>query len=252
MVERSVASVEEGISLGEGEKPEAGNAENDMILGKFKTHEDLEKAYKELESKLGRQARPEPEDDWKPEPVPEQPEQQATEEQIKGMLPGFDDNTIEEMSNYAWENGSLSDEHYEALERSGYSREIVDQFMQGQFAAANAAQMQIINAGGGEERVNQMFAWAENNLDQATIDSYNERFARGGSDAIMAMENLKAKFDSDGNASLVRGANVPANDGPAAFRSVDQVRQAMSDPRYETDPAYRQEVAERLARSNVL
>ena len=41
MVERSVASVEEGISLGEGEKPEAGNAENDMILGKFKSHEDL-------------------------------------------------------------------------------------------------------------------------------------------------------------------------------------------------------------------
>ena len=37
-----------------------------------------------------------------------------------------------------------------------------------------------------------------------------------------------------------------------AFRSIAQVTQAMNDPRYEKDPAYRKDVTDRLAKSTIL
>ena len=265
MVDRVEASVEEGLKDPTIAPEETGNAENEMILGKFKSYEDLEKAYKNLESKLGERSQNAPEE---PNPLPPQPraedewqqdleagDDQPPPEEIKAALPGFTNDQIEDLSRYAWENKSLSDEHYESLERAGYSREIVDQYMQGQFAMAEAAQSQLINAGGGQERVQAMFEWAAQNLDQGTVDAYNTKFDQGGSDAIMAMEHLAAKYDASGEGATknrVVGANAGYNDGPEPYRSVAQVTEAMSDPRYHTDPAYRAEVAERLKRSSVL
>jgi len=208
MVDRVEASVEEGIK-DPTMPPEGGNAENEMILGKFKSYEDLEKAYKNLESKLGERAAPED-----PTPLPPQPRaedewqqdengnedynQPNTDAEIKAALPGFTNDQVEEISRYAWENRELTDDHYESLERAGYSREIVDNYMAGQFAMAEAAQSQLINAGGGEERVQAMFDWAATNLDQGTVDAYNAKFEQGGPDAIMAMEALAAKYDASG------------------------------------------------------
>ena len=37
-----------------------------------------------------------------------------------------------------------------------------------------------------------------------------------------------------------------------AFTSVSQVTDAMNDPRYEKDPAYRKEVADKIGRSTVI
>ncbi len=126
--------------------------------------------------------------------------------------------------------------------------------MAGQFAQAEASQAQLLNAGGGQEKVQAMFEWAEQALTQDQIDQYNERFDRGGPDAIMAMEHLAAKFDSSGGGyeARVQGANAPLNATAEPFRSVEQVKEAMSDPRYNTDPAFREEVYRRLEHSNVL
>ena len=43
--------------------------------------------------------------------------------------------------------------------------------------------------------------------------------------------------------------DLPSTD---AFESVSQVTDAMNDPRYETDPAYRKKVTDKLARSTVI
>lgn len=265
-VERVEVPVEEGLSEG---TPKADNTEtNDLILGKFKSYEDLEKSYKELESKLGKEKaaekilneveKPEPEDEWKAEgeeaEEPKEGDKPQTEADLQEFLPGFSEEKISEIYQYAWENGQLTDEHYSELEKAGYNRQVVDQFMQGQFAMAEAQNAQLLNAGGGQERVQAMFEWAEGNLSQEQIDAYNSKFDQGGADAIMAMEHLAAKFDADGGAAahLVRGANAPTYDTADAFRSVAQVTEAIQDPRYHTDPAYRAEVERRLAKSNVL
>lgn len=258
MVDRVEVPAEETLVTNDGYNPNADNAGNDLILGKFKSYDDLEKSYKELESRLGKQGqnddlppeKPEPSDDWQQEDAPEQ----GTTEQISEALPGFSQDSIEEMSQHAWENGSLTDDHYADLEKAGYSRDIVDAFIDGQFAAAQATQSQLVNAGGGADKVEAMFEWAQGNLEQSAIDAYNERFDRGGPDAIMAMEHLAAKYDASGEArgSRMSGANAPVNAGPEPYRSVAQVTADMQDPRYHTDPSFRDEVARRLARSNVL
>lgn len=262
MVDRVQVPAEDNIKTNDGTQADntEGTSKDELILGKFKSYEDLEKSYKELEAKLGNrgkaeepadeipQAKPKVDDEWQKEEKP------ATMEEVKSLLPGFTEDKISEMSQYAWEHGSLTEDHYAELEKAGYSKDIVDQFMAGQFAVAQAQQAQLINAGGGAEQVEAMFAWAAQNLPQDQIDRYNERFDRGGPDAIMAMEHLVAKYQSSGEAGgrRVAGANAPLGDGVEPFRSVAQVTQAMSDPRYQTDPAYRDEVARRLAKSNVL
>ena len=43
----------------------------------------------------------------------------------------------------------------------------------------------------------------------------------------------------------------PAKTSGDSFRSQAEVVQAMSDPRYDKDPAYRQDILEKLERSDV-
>lgn len=258
MVDRVDVPVEDGLQ-DPTNNTSPDNTDGDLILGKFKSYEDLEKSYQALEKKLGQpkaeapkadeeglpETKPEADDDWYPE---------GDTPDVNTILPGFSEEKVNEISQYAWENRELTEDHYSELEKAGYSRDIVDQFMAGQFAQQDAQVSQLINAGGGEEKVSQMFEWAEANLSSDQVDAYNERFDRGGADAIMAMEHLAGKYQESGmgSESLVRGANAPLNQGAAPYTSVDQVRQDMSDPRYHNDPAFRDEVARRLAVSNVL
>lgn len=268
MTERVTVPAEDGIT-----NTPADNAKTDSqdrpewLPEKFKTPEDMAKSYRELERKLsGGGSKPtadEAFDDPKGGPgdkhqqdapnADDKEVESVSHEQAKQLLPGFSSDEINEISNYAWENRSLSEEHYAKLEKAGYSKEIVDQFMSGQFAVAEGAQQALLNAGGGAENVEAMFSWAAENLDQKTIDTYNSKFDAGGADALMAMENLKAKFEASGYAPTgqnVSGANAPFGSGDV-FRSVAQVTEAMQDPRYKTDPAYRKDVEQKLARSKV-
>ena len=239
----------------------------------FNDGEDLWKSYQELRKdhtkkaqELAELKKAKPTDEWKQGDTPgeEPPETPAPEEKAKGekpatveeaekFLPGFQKDEIQAMSDYAWENGSLTDEHYAKLAEAGYGRDVVDQFMAGQFAMVEGQRSALINAGGGEERVNHMFQWAAQSLSPAEIDAYNAKLDGGGPDALIAMETLVAKYEKSGVAiggSMVRGENTPAGDS-SVFRSTAQVVEAMNDPRYKSDPAYRSEVQRKLGRSKV-
>lgn len=229
----------------------------DWLADKFESPEAMAKAYYELEKKLGSREAP-PEEltrtETPNERVQEQPDRPQQEEGQHALLPGLDNSTVESISDYAWEHQSLTDEHYQTLEKAGYSRDMVDQFMQGQFAIAADVQGQLIEAGGGEAQVESMFNWARNNMNEQQIAAYDEMFDRGGPDAIMAMENLRAKYESAGGNSAwggVQGANAPSSD-QSYFESSADVIEAMSDPRYQTNPTYRAEVMRKLQRSNAL
>lgn len=285
MVDRVNAPAEEGLS-----NTPADNAKTDMerpgwLPENFKDTEDLWKSYQELRKdhtkksqELASIKKAAPGDDWKvggeppkedpkeepksegdekkPEDAPKEGEEKkepATLDDAKTLLPGFTESEIQEISNYAWEHGQLTEEHYEKLQKQGYSKTVVDQFMAGQFAVREAQTQALINAGGGQERVNHMFAWARDNLSSQEIDAYQSKLDQGGAEAILAMESLSAKYGASGEA--IGGRSVsgePANSGDTSvFRSTAQVQEAMSDPRYKKDPAYRRSVEEKIARSNV-
>lgn len=272
MVDRVQVPVEEGIS----NTPTSDNTENKetgKILGKFETQADLEKAYQELESKFTkeRQSETKPSESKptatgkpdaktemfdKPE-VEDKSDKPATLEDVKSILPGFDENQIMEFSNTAWENGALTDDQYATLEKQGYSREIVDQYIQGQFALVEQQKDSLINAGGGEQAVEAMFDWAAKNLPEAEVERYNSKFAEGGADALMAMEHLKSRFSESGEGfgfhggGRVHGANTPGED-TSVYTSTAQVTKDMNSQEYKTDPAFRAKVAAKIGRSKVL
>jgi len=244
----------------------------------FKDGEDLWKSYQELRKdhtkkaqELSELKKAKPETEWQKGDAPEdnadeaQPKKAAKDDvpeddkpadmdQARQLLPGFSDDEITEISNYAWENGNLSEEHYAKLEKAGYSRAVVDQFMAGQFAVVEGQRAALINAAGGEKRASHMFQWASENLSEAQIDAYNAKLEAGGPDAMLAMESLVQRYEQSGMSmgpSMVSGGNASGAD-TSTFRSTAQVVEAINDPRYKTDPAYRAEVQQKIGRSKVL
>ena len=89
-------------------------------------------------------------------------------------------------------------------------------------------------------------------MEKSQVNAFDEVVNTGSIEAIkLAVAGLKAQYD---NANGVEGRMVtgkaPVNSGDI-FRSQAELVAAMNDPRYDRDPAYRQDVVEKLDRSNL-
>ena len=75
----------------------------------------------------------------------------------------------------------------------------------------------------------------------------------GSVEAIkIAVAGLKTQYDAaNGVEGNVYTGKAPKTGGDV-FRSQQELVRAMSDPRYDNDPAYRQDIIEKLDRSNNL
>ena len=111
---------------------------------------------------------------------------------------------------------------------------------------------QLKDVAGGAEKYTEMIDWAESNLQKEEIDMYDSVMENGTAEAcFFAIQALKYRFD---DASGVEGkmltGKAPSSAGNT-YQSQAQVVEAMSDPKYDNDPAYRQEVMKKLERSNI-
>ena len=105
---------------------------------------------------------------------------------------------------------------------------------------------------GGEKQYNTMLQWASSNFDEAEISRYDKVMESGDPDAAyFAVQALAAKYNDGVGVEGKMLTGKPAKSGGDEFRSQAEVVRAMSDPRYEKDPAYRQDVYDKLERSNV-
>jgi hypothetical protein len=105
---------------------------------------------------------------------------------------------------------------------------------------------------GGEKAYQSMINWAGQNLSQEEIQMYDAVMGRGDPNAIFfAVQALSNKYtDAVGNdGQLLTGRSTA--EATNVFRSQAELVQAMSDPRYDSDPAYRQDVMRRLDNSNL-
>ena len=105
---------------------------------------------------------------------------------------------------------------------------------------------------GGEAKYNQMLSWAAENLEQSKLDAFNEIVRNSSIDAIkMSVSGLKAEYEAsegyEGKMHVGKGPKASSD----VFRSQAELVAAMNDPRYEKDPAYQQDVYNKLERSNV-
>ena len=105
---------------------------------------------------------------------------------------------------------------------------------------------------GGEKAYQSMITWAGQNLSQAEIEMYDSVMGKGDPNAIFfAVQALSAKYgDATGSeGQMLSGKAAKAEN--AGFESQAQLVEAMSDPRYDRDPAYRRSVLDKLANSDV-
>ena len=240
-------SEEEQDSLKVGEA--LAEEQSKKLAGKFEDAEALEKAYIELQSKLG-----EP----KTEEAPVKEEKTEAKEEVK--------ETKEEEPDY-----EFLDKLWEESKNEKYSDDLLDKL--NDMKPSDVAQLylnyrsgvdsepqelsqeqatDLQKSVGGEKQYNTMLKWASSNFDEAEISRYDKVMESGDPDAAyFAVQALAAKYNDGvgGEGKMLTGK--PAKSQGDEYRSQAEVVRAMSDPRYERDPAYRQDVYDKLERSNL-
>ena len=105
---------------------------------------------------------------------------------------------------------------------------------------------------GGEQQYADMLSWASQNMTEQEIDMYDAVMDNGDVNAMSFA--VQALFNRYQDANGIEGellTGKPASTQKDVFRSQAEVVRAMADPRYDTDPAYRQDVYAKLERSNL-
>ena len=245
-----VLTDEEQDSLEVGEELEAQHEQ--LLAGKYKNAEDLESAYLELQKKLGSDDE-ESEEDY-------EGEGEGDYEEVPDASPAV--SLIEEASaEYYANDGELTPETIEKF--SGMSsQDLVNAYIEIQrnnpqaqtesVELSDASVNAIQNAAGGEQAYEQLTSWAADNLPDQEIDAFDNLIDTGNVEAIkMGLTALQSKYnEANGYEGRMLQGKRPSSSGEV-FRSQAELVEAMGDPRYENDPAYRQDVINKLDNSDL-
>ena len=264
-----VADSVEGISLSPEEQDSLQVGEQiqeqteQLYAGKYKSAEELEKAYGELQKKLGDQGSNdsgetgEPEDSAQveSEETPEETEETAQSSPAVELITS----ASEEFDN----KGTLTAETLDKFS-SMSSQDLVKAYMELQASAPADSTPQVAdisdsqinevkNFAGGEDSYNQMVGWASDNLDSQSIEAFDSIVNTGSVDAIkLAVSGLRSQYEAaNGYEGTMVTGKAPTNTKDV-YRSQAELVAAMSDRRYDNDPAYRQDVIAKLERSEEL
>ena len=240
-----------------------------MLAGKYKSAEDLETAYLELQKKLG-QSESTTEDAAEPESdyqfyTDDGSVNYETANEVYGEQLGntFKENGIDpfEMNEYFEKNnGTLSEEMYGKLGKAGLNKELVDSYLSGlrgqlgyqdaEPVLSDAEVNEIKNIANGEEGYKALMEWAGQNLDKTAQEEYDAVLKTANKSAIkFAVTALMGKYeDSQGRDSKIITGKESATE---TYRSMAEVVRDMNKPEYQNDEAYRDDVLRKLSASNL-
>lgn len=243
--------------VAKGEQLEANNNPDtperpDWLPEKFQSVEQMAEAYSNLEKKLGSQSNKtdEPEQEQE-EAVTQQEELPSNNEVVQAVNEaGLNFDSLQDEYN---ELGGLSQETMLELEKAGFPQDLVNSWVQGQESLASSYQTSVYDLVGGEESYGSMLEWASENLSEGEVQAYDKAIDSGDLDLVrLAVAGLQNKYQSveGSDPSLVEGQSSNNSTG-GTYGSWAEVTTAMRDSRYESDPAYRQQVQSRLGRSQL-
>ena len=236
-------STEEQEALKVGEQ--LAEQQEQLLAGKFKDAEELEKGYIELQKKLG-----------------------SSEEETEKETPETKDEKVEEPEKVdtafldkLWEeaNDKFTDETIQKLQGMK-SQDLAQMYLEyrsanqpeakPEFTEENVSDLKSI--AGGDEQYTSMMGWAKENLQAREVEMYDEVMEKGDPlAAFFAVQALAYRYnDAKGVDGQMLQGKAPLEKGDT-FRSQAEVVRAMDDPRYEKDPAYRQDIYDKLERSNL-
>ena len=208
------------------------------ILGRFESPQQMLNAFATGEAAPAVEAEPQ---------TAQIPTAPALSGDLKIEAPVAQDPVMSEgslMDLYAESQGDgISDDRFAQLESRGIDRATVELAIDGINARRELARGQVFEAVGGQEVVDQAFAWAQSNMTEAQVNSINADLATASVDTQAAI--IRGLVQQSGATSYAAGSGSQ-NPGTVPFASKAQFQEAIADPRYKTDPAYREEVARRL------
>ena len=211
------------------EQPVEETEEAPLLAGKYRDAAELEKAYIELQKRLG---------------SPKESEAQAVE--------AVGQEAFDAMQQEFVQRGELSEATYKSLESKGIPKAMVDSYIEGRKAVAEMQTQAIYAEVGGQGEYGALIEWAAQNLEPDEIEIFNSEVQSGNvTRAKVAVRNLNVRREVAGRTTRrVEGKTSVASG--EVFRSMAEVVQAMKDPRYGKDPAYRADIEQRIARSGPL
>ena len=263
------------------------NEQESLLAGKYKNAEELEKAYVELQKKLGdnsdagvQESEETTEEEVAAEETTEETEaskaynedgsvnySQATEtygSEISSVMEkaGLDPWAISKQFHES--QGEYTPEMVKQLTDAGFSEQAVKSYFAGRAAEAGYTSTDSVQdiseteiadvqtAVGGKDTYTNMMNWAAQNLTESAITAFDATMSSGTIDQIrLAVSGLQAQFENaTGYDGQMLTGKAPKSSGDV-FRSQAELVQAMSDQRYDNDPAYRQDVIAKLDRSDL-
>ena len=221
-------------------------AQDNLLAGKYKNAQELEQGYIELQKKLG-------------EGEAEEPVAEAEEEEYEGEEGEEDGSILDELWEYEINNEEFHEDAVAELQQMDpvdlanlhieYRKQVEEEGV-GAKDFTEAELTELKGVVGGDENYQNMLQWAGANLNQQEIDMFDAVMQRGDAlGAFFAIRSLAYRYnDAAGYEGKMLTGNAPKTSG-SQYRSQQEVIQAMSDPRYESDPAYRKDVMDKLTRS---
>ena len=243
----STPEEQEAIAIGE----QAEADQQQMLAGKFKDAEALEQAYIELQKKLGTN-----EADTDAEEAGSEEASEELQEEEEEVNPVYD--LLNQASEEFYANGGeISEEVLSQLEGLD-SSELIAAYIGMQGEATETADFNdqevaaIHQIAGGEEAYGNLTNWADQNMPREYVEAFNDLVESGNLQMVqLAVAGLQSEFVANNGYEGEMLTGRAAQPQVDAFRSQAEVVAAMHDPRYDNDPAYRQDVFQKLERSNL-
>ena len=226
-----------------------------LLAGKYRDAQELEKAYIELQGKLGEKSEPET-----PEESSDEPEAEAKDETKDEPI---DTSVLDDLFEEAIsDEGKFSKETLGKINNMS-KEEITQQYLQWRANASNRYVerppdltqkdvQELKGLVGGADNYTNMLQWAKSNLTEQEVTMFDNVMSNGDiNSAFFAVNSLAQRYNDkvgyDGRMLTGKAAKQTTD----TYRSQAEVVKAMSDPRYDNDPAYRQDIMEKLDRSDV-
>ena len=242
------ADEQDSLQIGE----QMQDAEDNRLAGKYENAQELEKAYIELEKKLGQQnTAEEPKEEVEAEANP------LTSEGAKKDKEKSDETAtiLDDLWEQAQE-GKYKDDSIAALE-SMDPKDLAKMHLEYRASNSNrdlseADVKELQGIVGGKENYTNMMDWAVQNLQEQEVNMFDTVMERGDPlAAFFAVRSLAYRYNDaigyDGKMLTGKSAKSDAD----VFKSQAEVVAAMGDPKYDRDPAYRRAIMEKLDRSDI-
>lgn len=211
--------------------------------------EGLGKSYGELRTKMDTAPKPE-----------EKPAAEAPKVDANGKIekPKADEapaatplaTAMEQARTEFAESNAVSDETVAALETAGIPKEIFGIYLEGLAAITEKTMGAIHGFTDGKDNYDAMARWAAEKLTDTELEAYNAALDNPQLRET-AVRGLYARYSTarPSEGSLVTPSGTPSAAGGDVYATRDELVADQKDPRYATDPKFRQQVVEKLQRS---